>query len=290
VDEIAGELGANGPFSTCRVKGFNFALRETQLFLVANPQDPWFVNGAVLDQFQLLENASLEDLHMVHDRGRQRIVLFGKSAATSAWDWCYACQYGTTGAQAITGAGEAGVDPLDVRVLSWYKIVLPSEYLPCCSLMAEQTADLPELWIAGADNYLYKIGDATQTGNERGGLADVASQAIIQFAAVPLGHAPGGRGTPRYLEFNAEASAQTTWTVDITLLSDAGGATLGTAQFTVVIGSGSTSHFVPIPACGRGEWCVIKFSENTVAGVGTFKGPVILHYVPRYSRRLNRSA
>jgi hypothetical protein len=289
LDEVSSQLGTNGFRSVQKVKALNLTVREAEVYLVSDPSDPWLLNGAVLDLWNAFTNSTLADMHIVHDRRRFRIVFFVKTGGTYSVVHIY--QYGTGSSGVVSGEG-VGVDPQDLRQGVWYTMSLPTSVQPTCSAICERTQDLPELWVGGNDGYVYYLQDDTTEPAPTSwatALTTEAMNAQIEFAAVPLGGGFGGRGEPRYLKINAEASAQTVWTCDITLLSDADGASIATKQFTFTIGAGNTSPIVPIPKIGaRGEWCRVKFTNATAAGVGIFRD-VALISIPRGDFRGQRA-
>lgn len=288
IEEISAELGANGFRSVTRFKGVNIAVRENQVFFVIQPTDPWYASGAIQDL--LTDNvpaATLADAHLIHDRGRFRVVLFAKGSG-GIYDQIFVWQYGITGASSISGDGP-GVDPLDLRQGGWFKLVLPSAVQPGCSEIVETTLDQPELWVGSADGYVYHLQDTAAT-NYADNTTTAAIGAVFETTSVPLGSGPGGRGEPRFLKVNMKAPAQTTWTFLVTLLTDAGGKTIATKTFTHTFESGSTSAIFPVPKMGaRGEWCKVKVSNAVASKMGVVKS-LTLFYIPRGDLRGARSA
>ena len=280
VTEVTSQTGANGFRSVVKVKGLNMTLRESEMFLIANPVDPWFINGPVLDQFRALSNADLKDAHMIHDRSRFRVVTFGKAGAT--YDTIVSYQYATRALQQVSGEG-SGTDPQDLRLGTWWTMSLPASIDPHCSAMVERTADLPELWVGGSDGYVYWLQDPAATDwAENTGTATVDAQ--IEYSAVPLGKSPGGRGRPRFIQINMDASAEeSVWTISVELLSDPDSAIVQSAQtFTHTFVSGKSSPILSINTNARGQWCRIKLSNNVTADAGIVRG-VKLYYIPRSS-------
>jgi hypothetical protein len=290
VDEVTNQVGANGSRSVTRIKGVNFSVRESEAFIMADPSDPWFINPQVLDKFRALSNAQLANAHVIHDRGRQRVIVFAKT--TSTYDKALVWQYGTGMTSQITGDG-AGVDPLDIRQGGWFEMSLPASIDPQCSEIVETVADLPELWVGSADGYVYHLQDtitSPQPTTWATALTTTAMDAQFETTSVPLGAGAGGRGEPRYLKINTTGASETVWTVLVTLQSDASGGAIATKSFTITVPAGNASPIVPIPNIGRrAEWCKIKVSNATAAGFGAFRS-MELFYIPRVDFRGARSS
>lgn len=288
IERLTDQLGVNGFRSFCIVKNIHMAMREAEVFLIANPSDPWFLNKHVLDHFRDDITASTRaDTFAVHDRARLRVIFFSKGSGGD-YDQIDVWQYGTAAYEEISGDG-AGVDPQDVRVGGWFSLALPSSINPHCAAIMERTADQSELWIGGEDGYVYWLGDPSKTSWAEGA-STAAIDAQFETAAVPLGSDIGGRGEPRFLSIEAQCSAETTWTVTVTLLTDADGDEIGTKQFTVTLPNGNSSPLVPIPSIGkRGEWARVKMAQATSAGVGIIKS-LRLYYIPRGDFRGPRTA
>jgi hypothetical protein len=288
VEKTSSQVGANGFRTIAPVKLIHMVQHESEVFLITNPADPWFVNKGRLDHFRDdLTNSTLSDGFMVHDRRRYRVVLFNKSAG-GTYDQIDVWQYANSAEEQVAGAG-AGVDPQDTRLGGWHTLSLPSGVNPQCAVIAERTADLPELWIGGNDGYAYWLQDPSAT-SYASGASTAAIDAYFETHAVPLGSQPTGRGEPRFLKINATAGSSTVWTVTLTLLTDADGATVTTSSFTVTLGSGKTSVLATIPSIGyRAEWCRVKVANATSSGVGRIKD-MELFYIPRVDFRGVRSA
>lgn len=282
IEEVTSQAGANGNRSVTTAKAVNFALRENELFLLMNPSDPFLINSPVLDKFQELSDADLANAFMVHDRSRFRLLIFAKAGAT--FDRIYVYQYGTLGA-----SGQSG-DPQDLRQGAWFELSIPAAIDPRCAAIVERTAEKPEVWIGGADGYVYWLQDPSAT-NYATGVSTAAINAIFETTPVPLGGEEGGRGEPRYLEFNTEGLAgSSTWACTVTLLSGADGKSIGTKTFNVTVATGDTAPLVPIPQFGkRGEWAKVKLQNNVAAEGGIFRS-LKLYYVPRSSQRGPRTA
>lgn len=284
VDVVNRQLGANSPDAVTTVKGTNVVFRENELFIVANPTDPWWISGPIHDQ--LLALTDFEDVHLIHDRARFRVILF---SATNPSEGIFVYQYGHSGFQEVTGDG-AGTDPQDLRVGTWWTISLPSGLEAECSEIMERTAELPELWIGGDDGYVYWFDPSATTWANA--LSTAAISQSLETAAVPLGIGKGGRGEPRFIQLETESTAGATWTVTVTLLSDAAGATIGTpSTFSLTVPAGSASPIVPIPDIGdRAEWVKIKLTNANSGEETTFTGPLTLYYIPRSEFRGPRSS
>ena len=162
-------------------------------------------------------------------------------------------------------------------------------YLPQCAALVERTADSPELWIGANDGFVYWIQNTAATSWANTASTE-AVNAQFETQAVPLGAGPGSRGEPRYVQIEASTSAQSVWTMTVTVLSDAEGATIGTVSRTVTLPAGNSSPIVPVPKMGvRGSWAKIKLTNATTGGNGVIK-KIRLYYVPRGDFRGPRSA
>lgn len=284
VDLANRQLGANSPEAVAGVKGTNVVFRENELFVVANPTDPWWISGPIHDQ--LLALTDFQSVHLIHDRARFRVILF---SALSPSEGIFVYQYGHSGFQQVTGDG-SGTDPQDLRVGTWWKMTLPTAVAPACSEIVERTAELPELWIGGADGYVYWFDPSATTFANA--LSTAAISQSLETAAIPLGLDKGGRGEPRFVQLETQSTAGATWTVTVTLLSDAAGATIGTpSTFSLTVPAGAGSPIVPIPDVGdRGSWVKIKLTNATSGEETTFTGPLTLYYIPRSSFRGPRTS
>lgn len=289
VERVSTQLGANSYRMVCTIKNIHMVQHEAEVFFVLNPNDPWLINKHRLDHFRDDITASTRsDGFLVHDRSRNRVILFNKGSGAT-YNQLDVWQYGTSGHEEISGDG-AGVDPQDVRVGGWFSLTLPTNVNPKCAAMIERTADLPECWIGGNDGYIYWLGDPS-TVNHADGSSSAAISTTLKTCAVPLGSRLGGRGEPRFLAINAEASVQTDWTATVALLSDADGAAINSVSFTVTLGAGNTSVIVPVPDLGdRGEWATVQLANATTNGHLEVIKNLELFYVPRIDFRGTRSA
>lgn len=289
VERVSSHLGANSYRMVCTIKNIHMVQHEAEVFFVADPSDPWLINKHRLDHFRDdVTPATRSDGFMVHDRSRNRIVFFNKGGG-GTYNQLDVWQYGTSGQEEVSGDG-AGVDPQDVRIGGWFSLTLPTNVNPKCAIMIERTADLPECWIGGNDGYIYWLGDPS-TVNHADGVSTAAMTTTLKTCAVPLGSRLGGRGEPRFLAINAEASVQTDWTATVALLSDADGAAINSVSFTVTLGAGNTSVVVPVPDLGdRGEWATVQLSNATSNGHLDVIKNLELFYLPRTDFRGTRAA
>jgi hypothetical protein len=275
IEEATAEAGANGFRAVEKVKGHNVVSHEDRVFLVANPADPWLLNGPILDKFQALTKADLDEMVVVHDRSRYRIIFFPK-AADEALVW----QYGTSGAQEISGLG-SGIDPLEIRNGQWYTLNFETDLDVLCAAMTEDTDDTPELWVGSSDGYVYQLQDTTSTGWAKQELAKTAVASVLEFEGVPMGRTPDGRGVPRGITLGAKCDSATTFTIDLTLLTGPSGATVDSLSFSITAPAGESNAWYPVPALrGRGQWCRVKISESSTAEKWVIRS-VRLHYLAR---------
>lgn len=273
-DLMSPQHGANTFRSVVPVKTLHMAVRESEAHLLANPTDPWLLNGVVLDQWR---DGGFTDGFAVHDRSRFRVVFVGKSSGSSTFDTIWTYQYGTSGQQQISGEG-AGVDPQDIRAGFWHKMSLPVEIKTLASV--ESSDEILELWGGGADGYVYHISDPDQTDYANGASTSPVS-AELEWAAVPLGDDETGRGEARYLTLMAECSAVSTWTITVSLMTDVDGADLLSTTKNVVLPVGKSSPIVSLPSVGmHGRFAKIKLTNANAGEDGRFSR-VRLHYKPR---------
>lgn len=289
VERVSSHLGANSYRAVVTIKNVHIVQHEAEVFFVSQPEDPWLLNKHRLDHFRDDITASTRsDGFMVHDRSRNRVLFFNKGSG-GTYSQLDVWQYGTSAEEQVSGDG-AGVDPQDVRLGGWFSLTLPTNANPKCAIMVERTADLPECWIGGSDGYIYWFGDPS-TVNHADGSSTSAMTTTLKTCAVPLGSRLGGRGEPRFLAINAEASVQTDWTATVALLSDADGAAINSVSFTVTLGAGNTSVIVPVPDLGdRGEWATVQLANATSNGHLEAIKNLELFYLPRTDFRGTRAA
>jgi hypothetical protein len=274
-DLVGPQLGANGFRSVEGAKALHIVARESEMFEVVNPADPWLMNGEILDQFRAITASDLADAFIIHDRRRFRILFF-----VSAADYAWVFQYGIGGGSEIGTDGS--VDPLDLRLGNWSKLVLPTSIDPLCAAMMERTADLPELWIGSTDSQIYYLTDPDTEDYATAG-ADEAVDAFVEFHGVPLGGGPTGRGEPRYLELQTTSTAGATLTVTITLHDGVDADQVATKTFDIAIPAGDSSTVAHVPAIGRhGSWARVKIA-NDVVGEEYAIRHARLYYIPRGS-------
>jgi hypothetical protein len=243
------------------------------MFEVVNPADPWFMNSEVLDQFRAITSTDLADAFIIHDRSRFRILFF-----VSAADYAWVFQYGIGGSSQIGTDGS--VDPLDLRLGNWSKLVLPTSIDPLCAAMMERSADLPELWIGSSDSQIYYLTDPDEEDYATTGAAE-AVDAFVEFHGVPLSGVPTGRGEPRYLELQTTSVAGADLTVTITLHDGVDADQVVSNSFTVAIPAGDSSVVANVPAMGRhGSWARVKIA-NDVVGEEYRIRHARLYYIPR---------
>jgi hypothetical protein len=285
VDALNAELGANSWQAITDVLGVHMVQRAEEVYLVADPREPWLLNGPVLDQFAAASSSQLEAAFTVHDRVRFRILFFIGSAI-----WVY--QYATVGTQEITGEGP-GVGPKDLRVGAWFTITLP--VTASAARLVEESANKPEVWIGATDGHVYQVQDTSAlsyaTASSTAAIdADFETHALpigppSDNGAVAAGDAVNGRGVPRYLLVNSFSTTGITWAATVTVLSDSDGVSIGTSTFNVLCPAGSSTVIVPVPpAYEVGGWCRIRLRNNTSTEDGYIKG-LRLFYVPRGSFR-----
>jgi hypothetical protein len=280
---INSELGANGPRSVTTAQGVNVAVREKQVYLVEKADNPWYLNGPVQDQWDSgLTAASLGDMFAVSDRGRFRVIFFGKGSSGN-FDQLWSYQHTTQG-KSSTDQFEGGVDPQDLRNGSWFKLSLPTTVLPLCATIGERASEVPELWVGTSDGYIHVFQDpASPTTNWFTSAGAEQVNATWESSDVPLGTGPDGCGIPTYISLNHKnpGATPTSWTVTITLLTGAGAAVLGSTSFVVVFPAGNSCRRVRIPNIGfpTASWARVKLVNNNISEGGVFRN-VRLYFAP----------
>jgi hypothetical protein len=272
IDEVNSQLGTNGRRVKSNARGLNFVVRENEVFLVGQPEDPWCINLPVLDQWRALAQADLQDMHIIHDRGRFRVMFFPKDSDTA-----FVYQYGSLGGQSVSGS--ESVDPQDFRNGAWFTLSFPTTYDAKCSEIIERTADKPELWIGANDGYVYWLQD-TGASTWADGVGTQTVAPIVETHQFPIGDDLGGRGEPRFIEIHGITSPVT---IDVTLYAAPGGTAIATIQYTATFTD--TNPIVPVPRIGaRGSWAKIRLSG--------FSGSVRrlrVYYIPRADFRGSRT-
>jgi hypothetical protein len=275
------QLGSNNYRSVARANRSHITIRESELYLVEDVGDPWYIGGPIHDTIEALDR---DTSIVLHDRHRFRILLFEAGAST-----IYSYQYGTRGVQQITGDG-SGTDPLDLRIGAWSTISLPTNYSGVyCAAIVEREAEVPEVWIGCGNNRIYKLQDeTTNTWKLSSGTENV--EAILETHAVPIGSeewahpaappASVGRGSPRFLMIRSDSTASATWSVTVTLLNDADEETVDSVTFDVVLPSGSGTVVVPVPYIGsHAGWCRVRMTHSGSARCKIRE--LRLYYTPR---------
>ena len=288
--EATSQSGTNGRRTAVRAKGLNVTVREFEAFLISDPFDPWQLNFPVLDSFKGLDPERLRDMHVTLDRSRLRICFFGKRSAN--FDFAKSYQYGTSGQFQVTGDGP-GVDPQDLRQGTWRDIDLPASVNPQCSEMVERTAGREELWIGGADGYIYRLFASPESGaNFAAGLGEEAVKSRIEWNAVRLGSAPQARGAPKYLHLSGVFPQNSTWRVRISLLAAPEGRVLKAIDFDVDLGPLRSDVIFRINQellGGHAEYCQVRLSNQSLGATGLFRH-VELFYQQRGDFRGQRAA
>jgi len=271
VDPVNAQLGANGRRTTASVRGFNFTVREGEVFLVGQPADPWCINLPVLDSWEAMTKEELQNMIVIHDRSRFRVVFF-ESDSEDAWVW----QYGAMGIHQVSGS--ESVDPQDLRNGAWFQMRLPDDFQVTCATIVERADDTPELWAGAADGFLYLLQDPGTSEWDVGGGETV--EPSITCAPVPLGSDLGGRGTPRFIELHG---TPTTVDLEVIVRAAADGEDLATVSWTATFAE--RNPIVPVPRMATvGSWAQVKVSGFT----GAIRR-LRLYYIPRGDFRGPRS-
>jgi hypothetical protein len=264
IDEANNELGCNGRRAKCAIRGLNIAVRESEVFLIAQPEDPWVLNVPILDKWRALDTGDLGEMIVIHDRSRFRIVFIPKDS-----DEWLVYQYG---ASPGVVSGSDAVDPQDLRNASWFTLNVPSGYDVKCAAMVERDGDYPELWVGSSDGRVYWMQDpgATTWAND-GSTAAVA--AVVEINDVPLSQDGAGRGELRYVEM---LGAITGAELVASVRAAPEGTLINSVTWTPTSWS-DTNPVLPIKTTtGRGGWGRLRINTFT----GTLRR-LRLYYVTR---------
>jgi hypothetical protein len=275
--ELNKELGTNAFRTTDSGKSFVWAMREREIYLVADPRDPWYISSTFQDWLDEISDPTA--CFLLHDRARRRLLIFNGTNEVGVW------QFGVRDTGTISADG-SGIDPQDMRQGSFHTLLLPSSVVPACAEVVETDAETPETWIGCGDGRVYRLNDPAQTD----WATDSSTEPVAaewESHALPLGPdgAWSGRGEPRYLELEAETAAAATWTATVTILTAAEGAELASVAFDIDLPAGDSSVIVPVPAESlvSGGWARVKLA-NSLTGEGATLRAVRLAFVPRARR------
>jgi hypothetical protein len=275
-------IGANGTNAVIKIKDINLTVRESEVFLVSNPGDEWLISGAVFDQFRALTQSTLDEMFVVHDRGRFRVLFFGLGDTTPL-----VYQYGITGAQQVTGDGR-GISPQDLRMGAWFSLALPSAYAPQCAEVVEIDDDeRPFVFVGGNDGYVYAINHPDNVGQtEVGGLSDTSVLTTITTNPIPIGASVGGLGEPRYIRLNYASGGATvspiTLVVSIFDSPDGDGTANASTNFTYTPTDVETrAPILAIPSLGRGRWATVSIADTSAVSGTLGIASLDLFFIPR---------
>jgi len=269
IDEVNSEMGANGRRATANIRGLNVVVRESEVFLVTQPEDPWVLNIPILDKWRALTQTDLDDMIVIHDRSRFRVVFIPKDA-----DELFVYQYGA--AQGVI-AGTDSVDPQDVRNARWFTLNVPSTYDLKCAAVVQRNSK-PELWVGSADGRIYWMQDPSATTWANDGSTSAVA-AVIEVNDVPLSEDGAGRGEGRYVE---ALGAITGAELVASLYAAPEGTLINSVTWTPTAWT-DTNPVLPIKATSaRGGWFRLRL--NTFTGSlrrlriyyvtrGDFRGP-----------------
>ena len=284
-DEAQPRVGASGWRAGDTVKSLNQTWHDDGPY-VHDSYDPWYLGSVIKDQIEALDPKAFQDIHMLEDRSRFRVVSFIQSAQGGDYDTVLSYGYGKQQAGQVSAEG-SGVDALDQRVGSWTNLVLPSGCNPLCSAIMEREADRPELWIGCDDGWVYWIQDPDAIDWAVGGGTEAVS-CTMETMPARMGRTHEDAGSPRYLAIGASATVESTWTCTIKTLSSSNGKELDSVTFDFAIGPGETSPIVPIPRIDGaglvpGPYVSVVLSNDNAGENGIFQF-IDVHYVPRRFR------
>jgi hypothetical protein len=172
-------------------------------------------------------------------------------------------QYGITGKGSVDGAGY-GVDEQDLRLGAWFTIKLPASVIPLCAVLAEESDEVPKVYIGCSDRFVYSLDDTSGLGWTTASSTE-AQEFIWESHALPLGPdgAWSGRGDPRYIEIDWETEAGSTWDCTITSLTAPEGAVVDSVTFPVVFQTGDGSSVLSVPeGLTSGGWARVKLQSR----------------------------
>lgn len=259
VQALNPEVGCAGRRAHANPKGaFPIIFHEDGPWFVFDPQDPWFVGAPIADQIKDLTTTQFENIWMLHDRKRFRVIIFiPGSATTMQKTWCWS--YGKRSIGGLSGEG-AGLDPTQIRSGGWFELSLP--VVPRCAVVSETTADQPEVLIGATDGRVYRLQDTDVTNYATAtGSSPISME--IETLDLPLSGDRDGRGSPRYIVVNGRFDVETTLTFTVTTKNDANGKVIATRTWSTVFEAGQQSKVIPVagPAT-RASYARIKITNN----------------------------
>lgn len=277
--EIHPEIGAAGTRAVVRAKGIAMVWHDDGPYLNEG-FEMWYVGSAIKDQLEALDADAFREIHLAHDRARFRVLAFAQAESGGAFNRLFSYRYGQAGSGIVSPEG-AGVDPLDLRVAAWSRLVLPASVNPLCSALIERGPDQPELWIGCSDGRVYRLQDpaaldyATDNGSE-----PVAM--VAEFGRIPL-EPEHSYGTPRYLALGVSSSTGATLSCTVSVYEGPQGDAIRSVTFDLVVPPGDSNPIKSIPkAAGRGlrgPWVNVSIA-NARAGEHVELRSARVYYVP----------
>lgn len=210
--------------------------------------NPWYIGNAIRDIVESMDASLFLTAHGQHHRSRYQLVWFFSDGTVLIYS------YGA-GSGVVSPEGY-GIDPQDLRVGGWSKIILPTAYAPRCSAIIETDTEVPELWVGGADGYVYRIFDPAETSWKVGTSSEEGVACVLEGSWQPFrGEAertPYGylrdaivdvTGEARFLHVTGYAETETTWAFTVYVDDTPDPSTpKRSTTVDVTIGPGQTSY------------------------------------------------
>jgi len=236
-----------------------------------NPNETWEISQAIRDLYATFDTTQLTNSFVINDEARFRALFFVAGQIL-------VYQYGTMGAGQITPIG--ALNPFDLRMGSWWKLVLPSGVTPLCAEVMETTPDLKEAWIGTQEGYTYRLQDpATDNYAVASGVVPVSGTLETKWAAFT----DGARYSKcRYLIIDVQSTVTTNWAVNVSTATDAGATVISGGNYNFVVPPNGSLE-TPLPAGLIGTHVKVTLTNNTLNQRATIRSLRMKH-IPRTYR------
>jgi hypothetical protein len=251
--------------------------------------NPWYLANHIKDQIDEMDAATFAAIHGLHDRSRYRILFFRQAtpggAYTEAWSWGYG------GSAGVVSPYGYGIDPQDLRLGMWSKIVFPASLDPRCSEIVEIGNGRGRVFIGCEDGYVYWLQDPDAIDWENGSNPSDTEPVDCVISGnwkpfLEVGDPDGDQvseatGDPALIEISGWAPIETQWDLKIRVADSPDAANLRESSLVATIGPGSTVAALPIPPGNRitGRWASWQ-AENANLGQSGIISSVTIKYIP----------
>jgi hypothetical protein len=286
--EVHPEVGASGTLTVVPVHTTQLQWHWDGPYL-QDGINPWYLGNHIKDQIDAMDGEVFPDIHSVHDRSRYRLVFFKQETVDGAYTEALVWGYGAS-AGVVSSYGY-GLDPQDLRVGGWSKIVFPAALDPHCSEIVERADGRGRLYIGCEDGFVYWLQDPDAVDWEIGSnpASEQAVSAEISGQWKPFKEAgeaeqdlvADSSGDPCLVHVNGYAAVKSTWEFTVEVAEAPEDPSPRQSVFDLVIGPGYTSVTLPIPPGNRisGKWCAWK-ATNANKGEGGLISGVVVKYIP----------